>query len=96
MSRQRWFCRFCGAMTSRPQGVCAAHADLPNLVDAVPPDPLESLPVTAAAHTGYQCQACGGSGVEYPRNECPRCAGLGVTQAAPKREDMAPTKGTEA
>lgn len=49
MSRQRWFCRFCGGVTNRPEGVCAAHADLPGLVDAVPPDPLESLPVTAAA-----------------------------------------------
>jgi hypothetical protein len=47
VTRQRWFCRFCGAVTNRCEGVCAAHADLPSLVDAVPPDPLESLPVTA-------------------------------------------------
>lgn len=53
MSRQRWFCSVCGGLTNRPPGptgraYCRAHADIPAL-DAVPPDPLESLPSMSQA-----------------------------------------------
>lgn len=53
MTRARWFCSLCGALTAAPavnQGryYCRAHSHFAALVDAVPPDPLESLPMQAA------------------------------------------------
>lgn len=48
--RQRWFCSFCGAITRGRPGAdgltrCVAHKDL---VDALPVDPLQSIPTMAA------------------------------------------------
>lgn len=54
MTRQRWFCSFCGGLTDRPPDArdgrvrCRGHAALPIEVDLIPPDPLESLPTMAA------------------------------------------------
>lgn len=53
MSRARWFCSFCGAMTARPPddgrfARCAAHEGLPRERDLIPPDPLTTLPTMAA------------------------------------------------
>ena len=50
MTRERWFCCLCGAMTVYPawrdgRYYCRAHADL---FDREPPDPLRSLPMQAA------------------------------------------------
>lgn len=53
MSWHRYFCSLCGAMTTRPPepgeyARCAAHADLPNERDLIPPDPRETIPTMAA------------------------------------------------
>jgi hypothetical protein len=51
MTRERWFCCLCGAVTTRRPNTagrvfCHAHAGL--TVDEAPPDPLESIPTLAA------------------------------------------------
>lgn len=49
--RARWFCSYCGALTQAKPSPrdgrvrCAAHRDL---LEPVPSDPLESLPMQAA------------------------------------------------
>lgn len=60
MTRERWFCYVCGAMTARRpdrygRAFCHAHSGLE--VDVIPPDPLESLPVQAADINGEVEQA---------------------------------------
>lgn len=94
VSRRRWFCSVCGALTQREPGtngrvLCHAHSGL--RVDEVPPDPAESLPTMRQV---MNCEACGGSGIEYPGVECWRCNGNGRYQkAAHPGEDTHPTKG---
>lgn len=51
MTRERWFCCLCGALTatgfkSDGRAYCRAHDDL--RVDSVPRDPLRSLPMQAS------------------------------------------------
>ncbi len=97
MTRQRWFCCLCGAMTARmprPDGRVLCHSHSTVALDENPRSELESLPVLRDTLTRYTCQACGGSGLTYPRNECARCSGLGFT-SAPKREATSPASGTE-
>jgi hypothetical protein len=55
VTRQRWFCFLCGALTDRQpldgrRALCVAHSAIP--LDEVPPDPLTSLPLTAATIHG--------------------------------------------
>ncbi len=54
MVSERWFCCLCGALTAAPamsggRYFCRAHAGYAAVLDAVPPDPLESLPMQADA-----------------------------------------------
>lgn len=54
MTRARWFCAICGALTNRPPddgryARCAAHSTLPLDRDLIPPDPATNLPTMAAS-----------------------------------------------
>lgn len=75
------YCGVCGARVSvnsrtyqLPIAYCQAHSNGPAL-DALPPDPLTSLPVQAAGTR--LCVACQGSGRQWPDLECSNCAGTG-------------------
>lgn len=66
MTRMRWFCSYCGAMTNRPPddgryARCTAHMNLPLEACLIPPDPLESLPVTAATIHGEDLPPASGT-----------------------------------
>lgn len=59
MTRQRWFCSYCGALTSRPSfdgrfARCPAHSTLPREADLIPPDPITILPTMAAQSFDWQ------------------------------------------
>lgn len=105
MTRQRWFCAVCGALTINPaerdgRAYCRAHSDLPAL-DEVAPDPLESLPVTAQETTGHRswCSMLSSNAPGGRYCNCGLVTGtpLGVTERrAIEREDATPAAGTEA
>lgn len=96
MSRQRWFCQVCGALTQRTpardgRALCAAHAGLP-LIEPVPADPLNDVPTMREdtirqMFPSTQCQVCEGTGVEHPAVECHHCNGYGRLYAARQGED---------
>lgn len=92
MTRARWFCRYCGRVTSSVHRVCSDHRDLPGL-DEPPADPLEIAAHAERRAIGRQCEACGGSGVEWPNDECWHCAGTGVfTKQAARMGEVPSTR----
>lgn len=91
--RRRSFCRYCGALTTNLDSCCPAHRDVLNTeLDLIPPDPLVILPTMAEGV--HSCQACMGTGTQYPGLECAECDGTGHS-AAFRREAATPTKGME-
>lgn len=95
MTRQRWFCSLCGAMTTRPPddgryARCVAHSNLPREADLTPPDPLTTIPPMAAE---LDLCRCGASGYEL----CRRPVGLHCYRdAVREREDVQATRGSGA
>lgn len=64
MTGERWFCVLCGNLTAkgprpgRPV-LCRAHENI--VVDFIPPDPLQSLPMQAATTHGEDLNPAAGT-----------------------------------
>lgn len=102
MTRQRWFCSYCGALTSHPSfdgrfARCPAHSTLPREADLIPPDPLTTIPPMREEYgwnnDGIGCRRCFTFRMQCERPDCP---GARNWQAAHAREDTSPTRGSGA
>ena len=93
MTRQRWFCCLCGALTARmprPDGraLCAAHSTV--ALDTVPPDPLQSIPSMAHETISTPLLSHG-----PPAERSGARARTGSGDLPPEGEDAHPATGTE-